>query len=320
MTKFNITGSSRKKISNASLSAGFLIFLIGIFAFLNSSFLSLGNLRAIELSAAILLVAACGVSFVILMGSIDLSTGPTVSLAGMLVTALLPKLGYSALLIGPALGLLIGLLNGMLFVFARIPSIITTLGTGTALSGLVFFVSDGQSIPVYDDFIQQMTLAGPIQVLPSLIIYAMLIYGLCIFIDERTSFGRTVLAIGGDERVATLLGAQVDRSKILAFTISGFLAGVTGVLLASRLGTAASQMGTYLTLDAITAAVVGGVSILGGRGGIRNVLAGVLIIAVLSNGMNILSLHPYLQTIIKGVIIVLAVLFTSIRPSAEDVK
>jgi ribose transport system permease protein len=310
----------RKALPQSALSIAFLVLLVVVFSALNGSFLVTGNLRGLALSSSVLLIAACGTAFVILMGSIDLSVGATASMAGMLVAYFLPSIGMPALLIGPMVGLAIGLLNGGLYVSMRIPSIITTLGMSTALSGAIFFISDGQSIPVSDPAVLNLTQGGPLQVLPFLAFYALAIYAVCAFIHERTQIGRTIFALGGDERVVILLGAKLKSAKVTAFALSGLLAGTAGTLLMSRLGTAAARMGDYLTLDTITAVVVGGISILGGSGTIRSLIIGVLIISVLSSGMNILSIHPYLQTVIKGSIIVLAVLASGTRPSAEDVK
>ncbi|CCN82440.1 putative Ribose ABC transport system, permease protein RbsC [Vibrio nigripulchritudo SFn27] len=313
-------GSIFKHSTKSMFSVAFLFLIGAFFSSQNESFLTTENITGILLSASILLIVSCGAAFVILMGSIDLSVGATVSIAGMLSASLIPQLGFWALIVGPLCGLAIGLLNGGLFVTMRIPSIVTTLGVGTMLSGLVFFISDGRSIPVSEPEIVAFTMHTPFPAIPLLTVYALLIFLACILIQGKTKIGRTIFAIGGDEKVVSLLGAKIAQAKLFSFAVSGFLAGLTGSLLTSRLGTAASQMGSFLTLDSITAVVLSGISILGGAGYIRSVVLGVLIIAILNNGMSILSVHPYLQTIVKGSVIVLAVLLTSIRPSAEDIK
>lgn len=301
-------------------SLAFLLVLALGFTVLEPQFLSSGNLRSMAFALSVTLVASCGATLIILMGSIDLSVGAVASVAGMVAAALAPQLGPWVFVVGPMIGILCGAINGVLFVWLKIPSILVTLGMATTLSGLVLYISDGQSIPVLDDRILRVTQAGLIEALPLILFYAVLVYGFCVLLHERTRFGRTVFAMGRDEFTAQLLGAPLNRFKILVFTCSGFFAGLAGTLLMSRLGTGAATMGNYLMLESITAIVIGGTVITGGGGGVRLTLLGAAIITVLSNGMNIISLHPYIQTVVKGLTIILAVYATSRGTQSEDVK
>ena len=299
---------------------GFLLFLVVLFTVLEPNFLSSGNLRSIAFAASVTLVASCGATFIILMGSIDLSVGAVASIAGMIAAWLAPEFGFLVFLIGPLVGLLCGIVNGTLYVWLQIPSILMTLGMATTLSGLILYISDGQSIPVLDQRLIDMTHVSFMETVPAILFYALVIFIIAVLLHEKTRFGRILFSIGRDEATARLLGAPIRWIKILAFSLSGMFAGIAGTLLMSRLGTGAATMGNHLMLETITAVVIGGTAITGGSGGVRLTIFGVAIIVVLSNGMNIISLHPYIQTIVKGLIILLAVYLTSRHLRAEDVK
>lgn len=290
---------------------------IGIVA---PSIFTLGNIRAIVLSSSVLLIAAIGATFVILMGSIDFSIGAIATFCGMFVAWIAPEFGLWAIPLASFVGLLFGLINGMIYVHLRIPSILVTLGTATTLSGAVLFISDGRSLPVTDTGIVYLAQGALVYVVPNAVLLSILIFAGAVLVGSRTRFGRMTFAIGSDEQTAALVGVKVDAVKVQAFALSGLLGGFAGALLAARLGTATATMGSFMTLDTITAVVVGGTAITGGAGGVRLTILGVLFIAILSNAMNILAFPPYLQTIIQGVVIVLAVLLTTPRARVEDVK
>jgi ribose/xylose/arabinose/galactoside ABC-type transport system permease subunit len=284
-----------------------LVVLGVVFATLNPVFATADNARNILYLASVLLIASCGATFVIVMGSIDLSVGAVATLAGVVAALTIPGMGYGALLLAAGVGLLVGLLNGLLYVYLRIPSILVTLGTATSLAGVILYLCDGGSVPIRDDAFIALTRAEVVPFVPMIVVFAIVVYAFCVLIGERTRFGRMTLAIGGDEQTAALVGVPVDLVKIQAFALSGAVCGLAGALLASRLGTATGTMGDFLMLETITAVVVGGTAITGGVGGVARTLLGVMVVAMLSNGMNITAVHPYLQTIIKGCVILLAV-------------
>ena len=284
-----------------------LVALGVVFASINPVFASAENARNILFLASVLLVASCGATFVILMGSIDLSVGASATLAGVVAALTVPSFGYAALLIATLVGLAVGLVNGLLFVFLRIPSILVTLGTATSLVGVTLYLCDGGSVPIRDAAYIAMTQTEIIPYVPLIVFFAVAVYASSVVIGEHTRFGRMTLAIGGDEQTTALVGVRVNLVKIQAFAMSGALGGLAGALLASRLGTGTGTMGDFLMLETITAVVVGGTAITGGVGGVARTLLGVLVVAMLSNGMNIIAVHPYLQTIIKGCVILLAV-------------
>ncbi|MBX4899786.1 ABC transporter permease [Rhizobium bangladeshense] len=291
-----------------------------LFSALAPSFLSADNVRAIVLSSSALLIVSVGATFVILMGSIDFSVGAIATFCGMLVAGLAPQLGFAAVLVACAAGLVFGVLNGLIYVYLRIPSILVTLGTATTLSGAVLFISDGQSVPIVDPIILDMAQGTWIPFVPNAVLIAVAIYLGSVAMGSRTIFGRMTVAIGSDEQTAALVGVNVKSTKIKAFAFSGLLAGVAGALLAARLGSGTATMGNSMTLDSITAVVVGGTAITGGVGTVAGTLLGVAFITTLTNGMNIMALQPFLQTIIQGVVILLAVLLNTSRARAEDVR
>ena len=279
-----------------------------VFASINPVFASAENARNILFLASILLIASCGATFVILMGSIDLSVGAVATLAGVIAALTVPTLGYAALLLAGLAGVAVGMINGLLFVYLRIPSILVTLGTATSLAGIILFLCGGGSVPIRDVSYIAMTQWEFIPYVPLVIVFALVTYGICVLVGDRTRFGRMTLAIGSDEQTTALVGVPVSQVKIQAFAASGALCGLAGALLASRLGTATGTMGDYLMLETITAVVVGGTAITGGVGGVARTLLGVMVVAMLSNGMSLIAVHPYLQTIIKGCVILLAVI------------
>lgn len=284
-----------------------LLALAAAFSMLNPVFASAENARNILFTASILLIASCGATFVILMGSIDLSVGAIATLSGVVAALAVPDMGYGALLFATLVGLTVGAVNGVVYVYLRIPSILVTLGTATSLVGVILYLCDGGSVPIRDAGYIAMTRTEFVPYVPLLVLFAVAVYAACVVVGERTRFGRMTLAIGGDEQTTALVGVSVNMVKVQAFAVSGALGGLAGALLASRLGTGTGTMGDFLMLETITAVVVGGTAITGGVGGVARTLLGVLVVAMLSNGMNLLAVHPYLQTIIRGLVILLAV-------------
>ncbi|NWL68427.1 ABC transporter permease, partial [Bradyrhizobium elkanii] len=228
------------------------VFMIAIIAFgvVAPSFGTLANIRAIELSSSVLLIASIGATFVILMGSIDLSIGAVASFCGMLVARLSPDLGLWSVPIGCLVGLVFGAINGLVYVYLRIPSILVTLGAATTISGAVLFISDGRSLSVSNPAVIEMAQGALATVVPNAVLISAVIYGAAVLVGDRTRFGRMTLAIGSDEQIAALMGVKVNTIKVQAFALSGLLAGLAGVLLAARLGSATVTMETGKLLQA----------------------------------------------------------------------
>ena len=273
-------------------------------------FLSVNNVLLILIQTAINGILAMGMMYVIVSGEIDLSVGSTIGLAGV-TAAMLAHPGEHALIVpilaGVLVGAVVGLINGIGVAYGAIPSFIITLGTMTAVRGIALMVSGGA--PVFNvsgafEAVASIKLAG----FPIMALYFIVIAAAFGFIIHKTVYGRRVYAVGGNPVAAEISGIDVKRYRVSVFVIAGLLAGFCGVLLASRTITGAPTAGESYELDAIAAVVIGGVSMTGGRGRALGVVIGALMIAVIGNGLDILGIDANFQKVVKGVIIVLAVL------------
>jgi ribose/xylose/arabinose/galactoside ABC-type transport system permease subunit len=280
---------------------------------MSSDFRTVGNVQTIILYSALLLMVASSSAFVILLGCIDLSVGAVATVSGIVAAMLVPQLGIAATIAAVLVGALLGALNGVVHVGLRIPSFLGTLGMMTSLGGVALMLTNGSSIPVADHSFQQLARGQLIYGVPNLGLWAIAVFLVLAWVNTRTLFGRHVMAVGGGERTSALLGLAVGRCKVLAFILSGGVAGFAGALMTARLGTAAVSMGESLTLQAIAAVVLGGTFITGGVGSVWRVFIGTLIISIVANGLDLLAVEPYLQTIIKGAMVLIAVILMNDR-------
>lgn len=279
-----------------------------IMVFASDSFLSVANITNIMRQVSIIAIIAAGMTFVILTGGIDLSVGAVMALAGTIAAGLMVAgLNASlALLAGIGIGIGIGVFNGGLVAFAGMPSIIVTLATMGIARGFGLMYSGGYPIsglPSWIKFFGGGTVLG-VQ-MPILIM--LVVYVLAWVLLERTPFGRHVYAIGGNETATRLSGVRVSRTKLFVYVLSGFTASIAAIVLTSRLMSGQPNAGTGFELDAIAAVVLGGTSIAGGRGSVIGTLIGALLLGVLNNGLNMMGVDPYVQNVIKGGIILLAI-------------
>lgn len=289
------------------------------FALQSERFLTIPNGLIVLQQSVVLLVAALGMTFVIVNGSIDLSVGSVVALSALVAAATSPELGAFAIVPAVATGLVCGLLNGVIFAIGRVPSFIVTLGTMVVFRGLVLFWTRGAPVSI-TDFQFLGLYSGRTFDIPNSVLIACAALVLAWIVFNHTVFGREVRAIGGGERVALLSGIKVSRVKIGVFALSGLMCGLAGLLQSSRTMAATSQLAQGLELDVIAAVVVGGTPLTGGVGKVRGTVIGVLIIAVLSNGMNMTGVDPYFQNIIKGLVLILAVFLTIDRKKIAIIK
>lgn len=298
---------------------GLLLVLCLGFALTSDRFLTVNNGLIILQQSAVLLVAAVAMTFVIVSGSIDLSVGSVVALSALGAAALSPAMGVWAILPAVAIGVLCGLLNGLLFAYGKIPSFIVTLGTMVIFRGLVLLYTKGAPVSISDrDFLLLYTSRS--LGIPNAVLIAIAATLIAAVIFNHTVFGREVRAIGGGERVALLSGIRVDRVKLWVFVLCGALCGLAGLLQSARTMAATAQLAQGLELDVIAAVVVGGTPLTGGIGRIRGTVLGVLIIAILSNGMNMTGVDPYLQNILKGLVLIVAVFLTIDRSKISIIK
>ena len=287
----NPTSRNRKSISTLLEVAGILPILVIIcilFAFLSPNFLTGGNIVNILRQASINIVLATGMTFVILTGGIDLSVGSILAVSAVvaLLVSLLPALSWAAVPAALLAGLLLGLLNGALITFLDVPPFIVTLGSLTALRGVAFLVAKGTTLINRDINFAWVgnTYIGPF---PWLVIIALLTVIVSWFVLRQTVLGVQIYAVGGNERAARLTGIKVNRVLLFVYGISGLLAGLAGIMSASRLYSASGIVGQGYELDAIAAVILGGTSFTGGIGTIGGTLLGPLIIAILNNGLTL---------------------------------
>jgi ribose transport system permease protein len=307
------------------LPVGVFLSLIVIFSIASPAFFTWRNFAATTGEAATLLIASLGATFVILMGSIDLSVGAVVLLVGTTAVAglkMFPSahLGLLVLPFGALLGALLGAFNGAISVLGRVPSFVVTLGSLSVFTGTALSILAGATImfdlPIFDT----LSLRQTVPHLPNIALWAVLLWLIAIFVGARTRFGRFVMLIGGGEQVARTAGIPVDRYKIYAFTVSGMTAGLAGIFAMSRLGAVGPSLGSDLLLNTLGAIVVGGTSLAGGGGGVQRTFIGVAIITVLSNGLNLVGVGPYWQLVIKGFVVIGAVLVSQDRMRGLIIK
>jgi ribose/xylose/arabinose/galactoside ABC-type transport system permease subunit len=293
-----------------------LIILFGLFTLIKGSvFIAPSNLLVIAQQSVVLAIVAFGMTFVIVAGSIDLSVGSVVGLS-TIVTAMIgindPVLG---LIVGPLVGLTCGLINGVVFTYGRIPSFIVTLGMLQVARGLTIVISGGSA--------QRMPSEGllaEIGVMPLILVAFVVSAIVAAMLFNLTIFGRRVRAIGGNERVANLAGVPTGRTKIGVFLFSGLMAGIGGMVLASRLGTGSPVAGSGFELDVIAAVVIGGTPLTGGTGRISGTVVGALIMAMLANGLILMGVDSASQTIVKGIVLTLAVFISLDRSKIGIIK
>ncbi|HEX8850245.1 MAG TPA: ABC transporter permease [Gemmatimonadaceae bacterium] len=278
-----------------------------VFAGVAPGFLSVANILNIAMSVAITGILAVGMTAVIVSGGIDLSVGSVVALTGV-SAAIAAAHGVPAplvLLVALGIGLATGAVSGALVAWARVPSFVATLAMLTAARGLAFIVSDGRSIgglPSWFAVLGRSVVLGVPG--PVILMAAVMLLGALVL--TQTAFGRHIYAVGGNPVASWLAGIRVRRVTFAIYALNGVLAGLAGLTLASRLGAGVPNAGNQYELDVIAAVVVGGTSLTGGRGTIAGTLWGTLFIGVLTNGLNLANVDPYVQKIALGVVIVAA--------------
>ncbi|MFD7720181.1 substrate-binding domain-containing protein [Streptomyces sp. NPDC059814] len=308
-------GLRRLLLDNGALTA--LIVLLVAMSLLSGDFLTTQNLLNVGVQAAVTAILAFGVTFVIVSAGIDLSVGSVAALSATVLAWAATSAGVSvvlAVLLAVATGIACGFVNGALVAYGKLPSFIATLAMLSIARGLSLVISQGSPI-AFPDSVSVLgdTLGGWLPV-PALVMIAMgLITALVL---ARTYLGRSMYAIGGNEEAARLSGLRVKKQKLAIYALSGLFAAVAGIVLASRLTSAQPQAAQGYELDAIAAVVIGGASLAGGVGKASGTLIGALILAVLRNGLNLMSVSAFWQQVVIGVVIALAVLLDTLRRKA----
>ncbi|MFV0321940.1 MAG: ABC transporter permease [Alphaproteobacteria bacterium] len=311
-TATNVTQQSSKKITKIfGQYTGTLFGLFALCLFLaiaNQNFLKPNNLMNIIEQVSYIAITAFGMTAVLIIGNIDLSVGSIMGLAGT-VMALALQMSIPApisLLLAVGVGILCGSFNGFLTAFLSIPAFIVTLATMGIFRGIIYSLTKGRSVPIDNDFILSIGmgrfLGVPISVW-LLLIFAIIAY----FFLQHLKWGRRAYIMGGNYEAARHVGINVKNMTLQVFIFAGFMASIGGIIATSRVWSAQPNLGIAWELDAIAAAVLGGTSLTGGKGRILGTLIGALIIGVINNGMNLLSVEAYYQPIVKGFVILLAV-------------
>ena len=306
----------RKWLPLATLAV--LILLVGI---AQPSFLQPGTLIELASDTAVLFILATGVTFVIMLGGIDLSIQSMASLASVIVALTIARLGYGSFLLAIVVGAIAGLLSGIVHVRLKIPSFIATLAMGGVLFSAALVISKERSITLDETGrAYQEWITGQAFGLPNVIFIGLLVLVGAHVVQAHTRFGRYSAAIGAGEPAAYASGVKVGRQKIFAFVLSAAFAALAGVVLAGRLASGSPTLAAELLLPSIAAVVVGGTAITGGVGSIWRTLVGALIISVVRIGMTFLGVNIFAQNIVFGAVLIGAVAITIDRSKIPIVK
>lgn len=306
MNSINL-GASLKKMGPL---LGLILLSAGL-SIASPNFLTSSNLFSVLRQVSYSGLIAFGMTFVILIGGIDLSVGAVLALVGIMTASLIqsgvdPML---ASLLGIALGAACGAVNGLLVSFGRIAPFIATLATMILFRGIAQEYSQSKPISInVEGFFNSIGSGYVFDTIPIPVVLMLLVYGVLWFILKQTRFGRHVYALGGSEDVARISGLKVGSLKLWVYTLSGVMSALAALVVTSRLSSASPNAGSMYELDAIAAVVLGGTSLTGGRGWIFGTLVGVILLGVLSNGLNLLNVSANYQLIIKGAVILFAVL------------
>ncbi|MBR1559072.1 MAG: ABC transporter permease [Clostridia bacterium] len=303
----------KKKSASAFISEYFIFFifiaLVVVLTIMKPSFISPRNLGNILKQASINGILAFGMMFVIISGGFDMSVGSTLAFAGILA-ALLGRGDFPLivpLIVAMFAGLCVGVINGMGIAVGNLPAFIMTLGTQTGIRGLALLICGGNPVTGLSEAYRAVA-AGTVLGIPTLAVFLIVVIIVCSFVATKTVYGRRVYACGGNLQAARVAGINTSFIRVSTFAIAGLLAGLCGFLMTSRVTIGQPTAGESYEMDAITACVVGGVSMSGGVGKPWGVIIGTLLITIIANGLDILGVSAYWQKIVKGLIIVGAVL------------
>jgi putative xylitol transport system permease protein len=313
------TGSRLAWLTQYGIIIAFVLLCVAL-TFLNKYFLTPENITNILLQTSINGILAMGMTLVILTGGIDLSVGSVLAFASIVaatfVTGDNPQSPLVALLVGLLTGALLGLINGCIIAYLKIPPFVATLGMLSVARGLTYAYTGGMPVPNLSESFLNLG-EGSLLGVPLPIVIFVLIFAILWVVLNHTSYGRMVYAVGGNVKSARTAGIQTRRVTASVYAIAGLLAGLGGLILTARTSSALPQAGVSYELDAIAAVVIGGTSLSGGVGSITGTLLGALIIGTINNGLDLLGVSSAYQQIVKGCIIVVAVLLDYSRHAGE---
>ncbi|MGI5971518.1 MAG: ABC transporter permease [Oscillospiraceae bacterium] len=295
-----------------------LVVLVIFFATQSDVFLTASNLRNVVNQASYQIIVGVGLVFVMLSGAMDLSVGYQMSLAGVVMGKMLTSGNYtvfSVIVVGIILGLIMNLINGTLFITLKVFPFVLTLATQYIFNGLSYIISQSATSINFPDSFKYIG-QGYIGPIPVAIIIMILSVLFASFMLNKTYFGRYVYALGGNVEAAVLAGVNVKKNRYIIYAISGFFVALGTIVLISRAGSAASSMGPGTEFTIISGGILGGISLTGGTGKISHIVLGVLILTILSNGMQLMQLGVYPQYVAKGLVLIIAIAIDTYQKNA----
>lgn len=286
-----------------------LVLLCIVITIVTPNFLSVSNITNVFTQVSVNAIIAIGMTFVILTGGIDLSVGSTLAISSAVGASIVKSTGnvFLAIIVAAVIGIAVGLINGLLVSKGKLQAFIVTLATMTIFRGATLVFTDGTPISKLPEAFVKIG-NGKLGFMPIPVIITIIIAIIAVYALSQTRFGRYLYALGGNEDASRLSGINTDKIKTLVYVVSGFASAIAGVIITSRIGSASPNAGTGFELDAIAAVVIGGTSLAGGEGTITGTLIGALIIGVLNNGLKLMNVSPFYQSIVKGLVILIAVL------------
>ena len=293
---------------------GVLVIICAVVTFSTDKFLTASNIISVLRQISINTYIALGMTLIIILGHIDLSVGAIVAMSGTLTVGFIVNQGMPmgvAILGGLVLGVLAGLIDGFIVATFQVPAFIITMAMMNICNGIAYVYTGGQSTRINDDFFSAIGMGYLFNVIPLPVVYMVILILAISFVLGRTKFGTYVYAIGGNREAARLSGVPIKKIEIIVFTLCGLLSAFAGLVLCSRMYSGQPSVGDGYELDAIAACVLGGTSMSGGKGRISGTVIGAMVIGVISNGLNLIGVSSYWQSIVKGLIIACAVLLDS---------
>lgn len=307
-TRVKGNGWLRHHMNEVSLLVAIIVLYV-VFTTTAGGFISFNNQINILRDAATIGITAWATTLIIIAGEIDVSTGPMVAFISVILAYMLqwgvPTIPAFALAL--ALGALLGAVAGVLRALFDVPSFVATLGLWSALRGIALYLTDALPVSIGRNRLVD-ALDRPFLGIPPAAIAMLILFAVFYFVSRKTAFGRSVYAVGGNPQAAFLSGINVSGIRIMVFVLGGLMAALSGILLLSRLGSGNASAASGLEFDVIAAVVVGGTALSGGRGSMTGTLLGVLVITLIGNGLVLLGINPFIQQVVRGLIIVGAVL------------
>lgn len=288
-----------------------LILLIVIFAAVKPRFISAANLKNVFRIASINGLLAVGMTFVVLTGGIDLSVGAVMGCAGMYSAFYAQEIKnlpmIVAVLVGLLVGLLFGIFNGVIIAYLKVPAFVGTLGSMSVAKGLTFLLTDAKPIPNLSESFKKIG-GGNLGPIPIPIILMVVVLAICFILLYKTRYGRYIYAVGGNAQAAHVSGINTKRVICSVYVIAGILSALAGVITSARVTSGVTSTGSGYETDAIAAVVIGGTSLAGGKGRLWGTVVGILIMQFLSNGLDMLGVNAYYQLLVKGFVVIGAVM------------